>query len=218
MANAFVQGIDVSTHQGHVNWSAVSKAAISFAFARATIGGQQTDAQFAVNWTGIRTAGLRRGAYHYFWPATSWQEQAKNFIHTVGTLQSGDLPPALDLEEAFLTSNPKHDVWTDVPTDQRLPMIQNWLGAVETAMGVRSIIYTRQNFIEPLLGDGVQKLSHSPLWIAHYGVQQPKFSASWSTWTFWQNSEKGNVNGVNGNVDLDNFNGSPEDLAALAKE
>jgi lysozyme len=218
VANGFVPGIDVSTHQGHVNWSAVSKAGISFAFARATIGGQQTDAQFAVNWTGIRTAGLRRGAYHYFWPATPWQDQAANFINTVGKLQSGDLPPALDLEEAFLKGTKKHDAWKDVPPDQRLPMIQNWLGAVETALGLQPIIYTRQNFIEPLLGDGIQRLSNSPLWIAHYGVLQPQFPSAWATWTFWQNSEKGNVSGVNGNVDLDNFNGSPDDLAALAKQ
>ncbi len=218
MADGFVRGIDVSTHQGHVNWSAVSEAGISFAFARATIGAQQTDAQFAVNWTGISTAGLRRGAYHYFWPATPWQEQATNFINTVGSLQPGDLPPALDLEEAFLKGNKKHDAWKDVPPGQRLPMIQNWLSAVETALGLQPVIYTRQNFIEPMLGDGVQQLSNSPLWIAHYGVKQPQFPSAWATWTFWQNTEKGNVNGVNGNVDLDNFNGSPDNLAALTKQ
>ncbi len=218
MANGFVRGIDVSTHQGQVNWSAVSQIGISFAFARATIGVQQTDARFAINWKGIRTAGLRRGAYHYFGPATPRQDQARHFVNIVGTLQSGDLPPALDLEEAFLKNNPKHDVWSDVPTDQRLLMIRNWLGAVETAMGVMPIIYTQKNFIEPLLGDGVQQLPDSPLWIAHYGVTQPQFPSAWATWTVWQNSDRGNVNGVTGNVDLDNFNGSAEDLAAFAKQ
>ncbi len=218
MANGFVRGIDVSVHQGNVNWSAVAQASIAFAFARATIGGQGTDAQFPANWAGISNAGLKRGAYHFFWPATPWQQQATNFVNSVGALLTGDLPPALDLEEAFPSGNPSHDIWQDVPAEQRLPMIQNWLSAVETGLGLKPVIYTRQNFIEPLLGAGVQQLSDSPLWIAHYGVPQPNFPSAWATWTFWQNTDSGTVNGVNGKVDLDNFNGTLDDLQALTKK
>jgi lysozyme len=96
-------------------------------------------------------------------------------------------------------------------------MIQNWLRTVEQAFGIKPVIYTRQNFIEGLLGDGVQELEDYPLWIAHYDVQQPSVPASWTSWNFWQYTETGSVQGVNGNVDRDKFNGSLGDLQARGK-
>jgi len=136
---------------------------------------------------------------HYFWPLTAWQDQADNFINAVGNLQAGDLPPALDLEGALASNDPqKPNGWLDVPIDQRLPMIQNWLNAVEQTVGIKPVIYTRQNFIEGLLGNGIQELADYPLWIADYDVQQPTLPASWSSWSFWQYTEKGAVRGLSG--------------------
>ena len=51
-----------------------------------------------------------------------------------------------------------------------------------------------------------------PLWIAEYGVDQPKMPEGWTQWHFWQYSDSGQVNGVAGNVDLDVFNGTVEEL------
>jgi lysozyme len=57
-----------------------------------------------------------------------------------------------------------------------------------------------------------------PLWIAHYTAKpQPNIPATWNNWVLWQFSEKGKVNGVKGSVDRDRFNGSLDDLRALAK-
>src|SRR5581483_5270165 len=219
MPNAYLPGIDVSSNQGVIDWDKVAQAGVTCAFARAAIGGHQPDKQFAANWTGMQNAGIIRGAYHFFWPLTPWHDQAITFIDTVITLKSGDLPPALDLEEAFAKSDTehKHDFWNDVPFAQRLPMIQSWIAAVNDAFGVAPIIYTRQNFIEELLGDGVEQLSGSPLWIAHYDVLQPKFPTAWDAWTFWQFTEKDSVSGVTGKVDGDRFQGSLADLQALTK-
>jgi lysozyme len=213
-----VEGLDVSLHQGKIDWSAIAQAGVRFCYVRASVGGQQVDSQFATNWKAAVDAGLIRGAYHFFWPLTASQDQADNFIDTVGTLQSGDLAPTLDLEEAIGASDPqKRNVWLDVPAEQRLPMIQNWLETVEQAAGMQPVIYTRQNFIESLLGDGVRQLADYPLWIAHYDVPQPTVPASWTSWNFWQYTEKGSVQGINGNVDRDRFNGSLSDLQALGK-
>ena len=214
MTDQNVEGVDVSSHQGNVDWSAISQDGVGFVFVRASIGGHQVDAHFASNWSRVGDAGLMRGAYHYFWPLTAWQDQADNFIN----LQAGDLPPALDLEGALASNDPrKPKGWLDVPIDQRLPMIHNWLNAVEQTVGIKPVIYTRQNFIEGLLGDGIQELADYPLWIAHYDVLQPTLPASWSSWSFWQYTEKGAVRGIIGNVDRDKFNGSLNDLKALAK-
>jgi lysozyme len=218
MPDQFVEGIDVSSNQGAVDWATVAAAGISFAIARATLGGHDTDSQFAANRVEAGNAGLFHGAYHFFWPLTPWQDQADNFLKAVGASQSGDLPPAVDLEEAFPKNDPGHDVWNDVPSDQRLAMIQGWLQAVQDGLGMTPMIYTRQNFIENLLGEDVQQLVNYPLWIAHYEVEQPSIPAAWGAWKYWQYTESGNLPGVNGNVDRDKFNGSVEDLGLLAKK
>lgn len=215
---ASLEGLDISGHQGTIDWSGIKDASLNFVYVRATIGGHQVDSHFAANWNGVADAGLIRGAYHFFWPLTAWQDQGTNFINTLGALKAGDLPPALDLEEAISANDPqKHNCWLDVPAGQRLPMIQNWLNAVEDAVGIKPVIYTRQNFIENLLGDGIQQLADYPLWIAHYGVEQPAFPTSWASWNFWQYTETGSVQGIDGYVDRDRFNGSLDDLQMLTK-
>ena len=164
----------------------------------------------------MRDAGILRGAYHSFWPLTPWQDQATNFMNTVGALRKGDLPPVLDLEEAVSKNDPlKRDAWKDIPANQRLSIIQNWLVQVEQGMGLRPMIYTRQNFIESLLGDSVATLATYALWIAHYKVPAPSIPPNWTSWTFWQYSETGGVDGVEGNVDCDRFSGSLDDLQRL---
>ena len=218
MNNHFIEGIDVSSNQGEVDWPAVKRAGKAFGFARATIGGHQLDSQFATNWQRMRDAGIIRGAYHFFWPLTPWQDQVELFTKTVGALSPGDLPPALDLEEAIPRGgSSRHDAWQDVEVDQRLSAVQNWLDGVQEATGLRPMIYTRQNFIEPLLGDGITTLATSRLWIAHYNVAAPCIPSTWALWTFWQYMDSGNVDGVDGNVDCDRFNGPQEDLQNLTK-
>lgn len=216
MPDTFIEGIDVSSNQGQVDWKAVIGAGKTFAFARATIGGHQADPGFAAHWQDMSDAGILRGAYHFFWPLTPWQDQATNFMNTVGALSKGDLPPVLDLEEAVSKNDPlKRDAWKDIPANQRLSIIQNWLAQVEQGSGLRPMIYTRQNFIESLLGDSVATLATYALWIAHYKVPVPSIPPNWTSWTFWQYSETGGVDGVEGNVDCERFSGSLDDLQRL---
>lgn len=59
-------GVDVSNHQGVIEWERVSADGISFAYIKATEGGDHVDAQFYANWRAAATAGLDRGAYHFF--------------------------------------------------------------------------------------------------------------------------------------------------------
>jgi lysozyme len=211
-------GIDVSSNQGPIDWEAVSKAKFSFAFLRATIGAHTSDQMFAFNWMAIRGSGLVRGAYHYFWPLTSAAEQADKYIAAVGALVPGDLPPAIDLEEAYLKKDTNHDheFWKTIPRDERLPMILGWLSRVESALGRKPIIYSRDNFLENLLGENVLELAPYALWIAHYtDAPQPRIPSAWRNWTFWQYTEEGAVGGVSGKVDLDRFNGTRDDLKSF---
>lgn len=187
-------GIDVSHYQGTINWSSVKQAGIAFAYAKATDGSTNIDSQFKTNWPGMKTAGLLRGAYHFFEPTSDATAQANNFIHTVGSLQPTDLPPVIDVEVSNGVSN-----------SQMISGVTTWLNLVKQGLGRTPMIYTMASFWNAHLND---QFGSYPLWIAHYDVQSPTIPRGWSQWAFWQHSQSGSVSGVTGNIDLDWFNGS----------
>ena len=187
------QGIDVSHFQGTVDWSKVHGAGKTFAFVKATEGIDLLDSQFATNWEGTQAAGLVRGAYHFFQPGDDPITQAEFFMSNV-ELAPGDLAPVLDVE---LSSG------VDATTLQA--NIKTWLETVETAYGVTPILYTDVNFANEFLSSGFGKY---PLWIADYEETAPEAVGSWLDWDFWQYSDSGQVDGVDGDVDLDEFQGT----------
>lgn len=73
-------GIDVSHHQGQIDWRRVRQDGISFTYVKATEGGDWTDPRFEMNWRGAGEAGLRRGAYHFFTLCRAGEAQAKHFL------------------------------------------------------------------------------------------------------------------------------------------
>jgi lysozyme len=205
-------GIDVSHHNGSIDWTVVARAGIAFAYVKATEGATFTDHLFGANWAKIKAAGLARGAYHFFRPAAPVNEQADRFLALMGDLGPGDLPPVLDIEEA----GAGRDEWADLPLAERVPAALAWLKRVEQACGRRPVVYTRRGFVQDKFG-GPGALAGYPLWVAHYtSAPGPSVPAGWDNWTLWQYTESGTVTGVTGNVDMDRFNGSAEQLAALA--
>lgn len=90
-------GVDVSTHQGTIDWRRVADDDIRFAYIKATEGGDFVDDHFATNWRAAGEAGLERGAYHFFTLCRPGADQADNFLRTVPKDGSA-LPPAVDLE------------------------------------------------------------------------------------------------------------------------
>jgi len=200
MSNGNAMGIDVSHYQGTVNWQEVRQAGVEFAFAKATDGLTYTDPQLAANWPAMKSAGLLRGAYHFFEPADDGAEQAKFFLETV-QLAPGDLPPALDVETAGGSSA---TLWAGV---------EAWLQTVAAATGVQPFLYVDPTFAND--NQAPASLAAYPLWIADYGVAQPTLPLGWSDWLIWQHSESGTVAGVTGTVDLDLSNGPIAKLVAL---
>lgn len=208
-----VPGIDVSHHNGAIDWRAVAAAGFAFAYAKATEGTGFTDRRFPANWEGIRQAGMLRGAYHFFRPALPAAPQAERFAAAVGPLAAGDLPPMLDLEETSRRTS--EDEWPRVRKARRVDLALGWLERVEQALGRRPIVYTRRGFIEDVLGAPGPLLRY-PLWIAHYtGSAQPRMPQGWPNWTFWQHSQTGRIAGLQCDLDLDRFQGSVEELQAL---
>ena len=89
--------IDVSTHQGEIDWQRVSADGIGAAMIKATEGNDYTDPQFETNWAQAAEAGVQRGAYHFFTLCSPGAEQAENFL-AAAPPEDAALAPAIDLE------------------------------------------------------------------------------------------------------------------------
>ncbi len=90
-------GIDVSSHQGSIDWQRVARDGIDFVYIKASEGGDAADARFRANWDGATSAGIEPGAYHFFTLCRSGADQAANFLESVPADRHA-LAPAVDLE------------------------------------------------------------------------------------------------------------------------
>ncbi len=216
-----ILGIDVSNNNPPIDWLKVAKTKkVTFAIAKASEGVTFQDPDFATNWAGMKSAGIIRGAYHFFRPIRSIDEQVENFLDMVGQLSPGDLPPVLDLEPY------PDDVrvqWESIDSvDERISRSKAWLEKVEAKLGKKPIIYTSASFWEELMGD-TEALVEYPLWVAHYkpDYQTSKPNIPANNWggkgyTMWQFTESGSVMGVKGVVDRNIFKGNLSKLLDLA--
>ena len=199
----YVHGIDVSHHQGEIDWKRLSVATfrdrpINFVFMKATEGGDFVDDSFLQNFVVARECGMVRGAYHFFLPDVPADVQARNFISQV-KLQPGDLPPVLDVE-----------VMGKGGVKQLQQGVSTWLSIVERHYGVAPIIYASYKFKTKYLDDPL--LSNYPYWIAHYYVDDLEYKGAWK---FWQHTDRGRLEGIDTHVDLNVFNGNLEELMQL---
>jgi lysozyme len=204
-----VWGLDVSHHQGAVDWARVAQSGYRFAFIKATQGVSWTDPEFKANWAGTREVGVLRGAYHFYVPGKDPEEQAEHFLRTVWPhggfplLVPGELPPVLDIEIANGQS-----------AAEVVRGIQVWLSLVRQSTLRIPIIHTRAEFWNNLQ---TAEFGAFPLWVTHYGVLAPSpLPAGWWDWRFWQISKAGKVEGIRGRVDLDVFHGCFERLLQMA--
>ena len=198
-----VRGIDVSHHQGRIDWGAVRGAGTRFAFIKASEGVDRVDSEFRRNWAGAQAAGVTRGAYHFFTFCSPGAAQADHFATTVGG-DFGELPPVADVE---LVGNCKS--FTSV--EQVRAELRAFLAAVERMAGRRPLVYyTRESFARVLAGS----LEDYAAFPRNVFLEPSDAGARWS---FWQFADNGRVPGVRGRVDLDLFRGSVAELDALAR-
>ena len=199
MENYAVHGIDVSHYQSRIQWDKVATQKIAFSFVKASEGESLVDSLFSFNWGELARVGIKRGAYHFFRPTVDGHQQASLYINQV-VLKDGDLPPVLDVETI-----------DNVSEKQLLKQMQTWLYSIETYYGIRPIIYTNLKFYSRYL---VGNFDQYPIWIARYNKENPVLANK--QWKFWQYGNRGRIEGINGNVDLNVFHGSFEELEQLS--
>jgi lysozyme len=202
-----IHGIDVSHYQGKINWKEISRfksgkdsIGVTFAFVKATEGRSMLDKYFCYNWRETKKYNVIRGAYHYYKPDVNSNLQASNFIKHV-KLQTGDLPPVLDIEEVgrYGSANMKKG-------------IKNWLKCISKHYGIKPIIYTNANFYKRHLSG--KEFKEYRFWIAHYTKTTPNVK---NDWIFWQYSDKGVIKNIRSKVALNVHKGTKADLLSICK-
>ncbi|MBN1550205.1 glycoside hydrolase family 25 protein [bacterium] len=201
-----VMGIDVSHHQGDIDWlSLKSQKNIGFAYIKATEGGDFVDPKFHKNWVEASGAGIPRGAYHFFTFCRSGKEQADNFIKTVPA-ESGALPPVIDFE---FTGNCSRRP----SKDKMLKEVFACANAIEEHYAHKPIFYVTYNSYRTYLDGGIDDYQ---IWIRDI-LMHPS-AKKIPDWIFWQYADHARINGIKGPVDLDVFRGNGKAFQILLEK
>jgi len=184
-------GIDVSHHQGDINWKEVSAMkihddSIHFVYIKCTEGTALEDHRCIDNAAGAAEEDIEFGLYHFFRAELSSKQQAEFFA--AKCLEFDDsLRPAVDVE-----------VRTNFSNERMVDSVYVFLQTVEKLTGVRPMIYTGESFYEDYFVDSY--LKNERYWIANYNLECE--SMNHPNVYIWQFSEKGTVNGIKEKVDL----------------
>jgi len=197
-------GIDVSHHNGHIDWEEAIDSGISFVFIKVSDGAHFVDIDIEENRKGVRRAKLVHGYYHLFRPGQNPIEQAALFIENLPN--EPQLPMVLDIE-----ISDKYRSSSLLISD-----IKKWISHVEKHTGRTPIIYSYLGFMPNYFH---QSFDQHEIWLAQYNPnhQNPTLPNGRQNWTFWQFTQNGIVAGVNGKVDRSFFKGSLKDLKKLVK-
>lgn len=191
---ATAQGIDVSEHQGRIDWNAVKASGIDFAILRVGFGapswGGRVDYQFNRNISECERLGIPYGVYIYSY-AFDNQQAADEASMVINCLSGHNprLPVYYDLEDNSIIANGRQ---TGIAL--RAQVFCNRISAA----GYEPGIYANLNWFNNILTDSVFKSSSWDHWIAQYN-SQCDYTGNYS---FWQYKSNGKVPGINGNVDM----------------
>lgn len=184
-----IKGVDVSAHNGQVDFTAMRQAGFGFAYIKATEGVTFKDPMFLTNLNKAREAGMATGAYHFFRFDRSGYMQALNLLNSVRGHKI-DLPLAIDVEE-----------WTN-PSDRTADNIASEIRDMTDKLiseGYRVMIYTNRNGYERIVRG---RLDDMPLWLCSFRDIEADVG-----WALWQYSHRGIIEGVDRITDLNVYSG-----------
>ena len=188
------QGIDVSEHQGRIDWDAVKASGIDFAILRVGFGapsfGGRVDYQFNRNISECERLGIPYGVYVYSY-AFDNQQAADEASMVIDCLSGHNprLPVYYDLEDKTIIADGRQSGIAS--------RAQTFCNKISSA-GYKPGIYANLNWFNNILTDPVFKSGSWDHWIAQYN-SQCHYTGSYS---FWQYTSRGKVSGISGNVDM----------------
>jgi GH25 family lysozyme M1 (1,4-beta-N-acetylmuramidase) len=203
-----VEGVDVSSHQGTVAWSALYARGVRFAYVKATEGLSYRNPYFRAQYGGSYRAGMAHGAYHFAIPnITSGKAQASNFVaHGGGWSADGrTLPGVLDIEH-----NPYGSTCYGMSHARMVRWIRSFTTRYHRLTGRDAVIYTTLSWWRRCTGNSTAFSGSNPLWLATVGGRVGTLPGGWPYHTFWQYSEAGGL-------DRDRFNGGLSKLTRLVR-
>ncbi|GEO84335.1 MULTISPECIES: glycoside hydrolase family 25 protein [Alphaproteobacteria] len=196
-----VHGVDVSRWQGDIDWPKLRTQGANFAYIKATDGGDHIDPMFKTNWRKAKEAGIRRGAYHFFYWCRTAGEQADWFIRNVPR-DPDALPPVIDVEYNHESSCKRR-----LSVEKVREKMQVFMDKLERHYGKRPVIYTAPDFYKDNLRNAFLDY---PFWLRSVAAHPAKVYPG-RKWLFWQYSGSGLSHGVNEKIDLNVFRGGEAD-------
>lgn len=193
-SNATAQGIDVSYHQGTIDWEKVKNSGqVDFAIIRCGIGMDQTnqdDTQWENNTSECERLGIPYGTFLYSY-ADTVEKARSEAQHVIRLVQGKNLtyPIYYDMED--------NSVMNKIDSKTAGEIAQTFLNTLE-ANGYKNVaVYSSKSLFETKLTADI--FNRYPRWVAHYndtcGYQ--------GSYHMWQYTNKGQIDGITGNVDLD---------------
>ena len=189
-----VRGIDISHHQGEINWDKVKNTKLKFVFIKATEGHDFIDQDFINNWNNSKKIGLIRGAYHFYSLRIPGKDQALNYINNVPK-EENTLPPVIDLE---FGGNSKVR-----PSKMKFKReLLAYVYEVEKFYNKKPVFYITNTFYKTYF-KGDEELLKYDIWIRNIYYEPGKIGEN--KWIFWQYNSRGHIDGIKGFVDLNVF-------------
>ena len=178
---------------------------VSFLYIKSTEGTTIRNRYFLSDYAKAKRQGIRVGAYHFFSLKSSAELQARYFVnHTL--FRQGDFPPVLDVEPTDA------DIRRIGGDEVLMRRIRVFLQYVERRTGMRPILYVSQTFINRHMRSAHDIKQRYNVWIARYGQYKPDVRL-----VYWQLAADGRVDGIQGDVDINVFNGYAPQFSAFVK-
>lgn len=193
-----IKGIDVSYHQGNINWTKVKNDGIKFAIIRAGSGTKE-DSKFKENMKGALDAGIQVGVYWFSnaYTVNGAKDEAQKCMEVISPYKNKlSFPVFFDYEEYTLKLAQNNNVNLSLSSVSNI--CKTFLSNLKSN-GYKCGIYTNKTVSKYYLSDELR--NSYDFWIAQYNDK----CTYWGKYTMWQYSQSGKVDGISGNVDLNYY-------------
>ena len=189
-----VKGVDLSYHNGPINWAKLRNEGITFAYIKSTEGESHIDRNYNKNYRDAKQADIKTGTYHFYTFGLDGKRQAQHFIRN-STVGSADLIPAIDVEHSFINRYSDDKDYIKKVIDELIKLEHE----MYDYYGVRPIIYSNKDCYKLYIKNNFPE---NLIWMSDLHNEPDTNDTNWIIWQF---SHTGNIDGINGDIDLNYY-------------